>query len=63
MDERPTINFDVVPQEVKDRLCAATLKAVREFIVQPGGKEFLDRKTEERKKRLEAAKLKKQNDD
>ena len=58
MEGKPTINFDAVPKEVSESLAAATLKAVRAFIAQPGGKEFLDKKTEERKKRLEAAKRK-----
>lgn len=53
------INFDAVPQEVKDRLAAATLAEVRKFIAQPGGREILLQKYEEierRKKRYEAAK-------
>lgn len=53
------INFDAVPQKVKDRLAAATLAEVRKFIAQPGGREILLRKYEEierRKKQFEAAK-------
>ena len=59
MDEKPTINFDAVPKHIKDSLAAAILKEVREFVAQPGGREFLLQKYkeyEERKKRNEAAK-------
>lgn len=55
------INFDAVPQEVKDRLSAATLAAVRKFLTQPGADEILRRgyeAFEKRRKRYEAAKQK-----
>lgn len=61
MEEKPTINFDAVPQEVKDRLSAATLAAVRRFLAQPGAEEILRREYEEyeeEKKRRQAAKRK-----
>lgn len=57
-----TINFEAVPEYVRDNLAGATVKAVKAFIATPGGKEFLERRVEERKKRLEAAKKEQKNE-
>lgn len=55
-DKGGTINFDAVPEFVRDDLAEATLKAVKAFIAMPGGKEFLDNKINAKKKAALAAK-------
>lgn len=47
----PTINFDDIPEIKRMDLAAATLKAVKSFMAQPGGREYLDKKIAERKAR------------
>lgn len=36
------IDFAAIPDHVRDDLAEATLKSVRSFLRQPGGREFLD---------------------
>ena len=43
----PKLNIDKVPEEVKYELGKATYEAVKRFLAQPGGKEFLAKKTRE----------------
>lgn len=50
------INVNEIPNHVRDELAAATLEFIRSILRQPGGREALDAKTEERKKRLSAEK-------
>lgn len=38
------IDLNLVPDYVRDELASATLKAVKKFISQPGGREYLDQK-------------------
>lgn len=45
------IDFDSVPQHVRDELAKATLETVRDILQQPGGREMLDAKTAARKAR------------
>lgn len=49
MNPEPTINFDAVPDYVRDDIVKATLEAVKRFLAQPGGKEYLDNKIREKK--------------
>lgn len=46
------INMAEMPDHVRDELAAATLEFIRGILRQPGGREKLDAKIEERKKRL-----------
>lgn len=48
VQDTPTINFDAIPEYVKEDLASATLSAVKSFIAMPGGKEFLDTKIKEK---------------
>lgn len=45
------INVDEIPDHARDALAESTLELVRSILRQPGGREMLDAKTEERKKR------------
>lgn len=36
------IDFNAIPEHVREELAAATLESVRSFLRQPGGREFLD---------------------
>lgn len=45
------INVDEIPDHVRDEFAAAVLDMVRGILAQPGGREMLDAKTEERKRR------------
>lgn len=49
--EGPVFDFDKIPQTFKDDLSAATLSAVKNFMAEPGGKEYLDKKIQQKKKR------------
>lgn len=51
-DESIEIDFDLIPDHVREDLAAATLESVREFLRKPGGREFLEKKKRERKRRL-----------
>jgi len=42
--EKIRIDLSLIPDHVKDELSHATLVAVNEFLLQPGGREFLDKK-------------------
>ena len=46
------INMAEMPDHVRDELAAATLEFIRGILRQPGGREKLAAKIEERKKRL-----------
>ena len=41
------VDFDKLSKEVQENIAAATLKAVKRFLAQPGGREFLDQKKKE----------------
>lgn len=45
------VDVTLIPDYVWDDLAAATLDLIRGILRQPGGREMLDAKTEERKKR------------
>ena len=47
----PVFDFDKIPQTFKDDLAAATLSAVKKFMAEPGGKEYLDKKIQQKKER------------
>jgi len=36
------INFLAIPEHVRDDLAESTLECVKDFLQQPGGREFLD---------------------
>lgn len=55
--EKIIVDFNEMPEATREMLIRATLKAVREFKAQPGGKEYLDKRTEERRRRNAAKKL------
>ena len=38
------IDFSQIPEHVRDELASSTIEAVNEFLRQPGGREFLDKK-------------------
>lgn len=38
------IDFESIPEHVRDGLAKSTLEAVQSFISKPGGREYLDRK-------------------
>ena len=42
MTDTVKIDFAAIPDYVREELAEATLESVREFIRQPGGREFLD---------------------
>lgn len=46
------INVDEIPDYVRDELATATLDLIRGILRQPGGREMLNAKIEERKKQL-----------
>lgn len=48
------IDFSQIPEHVRDELASSTIEAVNEFLRQPGGREFLDKKIALRKARIEA---------
>lgn len=45
-EEVPTLNFDVIPPWVAERIAEQTLEAVCDFLDQPGGAEFLEKQAE-----------------
>ncbi len=45
----PTINFDAVPEHVKEDLAESTLSSIKAFLMKPGGKEFLDARIAKKK--------------
>ena len=49
MKESVKIDFDSIPEHVRDDLARATLEAVQEFLKQPGSREYLDNKKALRK--------------
>lgn len=44
-------NLKAMPQDFKDDLAASTLQAIRAFSAQPKNKDFLERKSQERKQK------------
>ena len=48
---RIKIDFDSIPDHVRESLAAATLESVKEFLRKPGGREFLDENKAQRKQR------------
>ncbi len=55
-EQTNTINFDAMPEIKRSKLFAATLKAVKETLASPGGREFLDQKIKAKKEAAETAK-------
>lgn len=53
MNTAQTINFENFPPERAERLAAGTLKAVKAFLNQPGGRETLDQQKLKRKEATE----------
>ena len=48
------IDFSLIPSNVWDVVASSTIEAVNEFLRQPGGREFLDKKKALRKAKIEA---------
>lgn len=48
-NREPTINFDAVPEYVKDDLASYFLKRIRSFVATPEGKAFLDERIQSNK--------------
>ena len=58
-EKEPTLNFDSISENFAMYIAGGTLKAIRRFCAQPGGREQLDKWTQEEKEAAKAAKKRK----
>lgn len=51
-DQTIKIDVDLIPDHVRENLAASIYESIQEFLREPGGREFLDRRKAERRQRL-----------